>query len=224
MHAIGRYSSWIQWTSISMFIKKIYRIQLTINLDNFPIFYIDKSLTATYCPKYFKRRMYSLENQENFEGLLRERNWSGMLSSEDHQSAYSLFSQGFIDVYNECFPIGTVKAGYKTRKPCLSEGLKKSIERKNKLYHRKQKTKTPEHQIIYKKYHNKSNKLMSIVEREYYEYRLQENEQNLKASWRLLKDILNKTKIISHAHGFISMIRCVMKKANKRIMLDRLWR
>ena len=56
---------------------------------------------------------------------------------------------------------------------------------------------------------------MSIVEREYYKYRLQVNEQNLKASWRLLKDILNKTKIICHAHGFISMIRCVMKKTKK---------
>ena len=35
---------------------------------------------------------------------------------------------------------------------------------------------------------------MSIVEREYYEHRLQENKQNLKASWCILKDILNKNK------------------------------
>ena len=35
---------------------------------------------------------------------------------------------------------------------------------------------------------------MSIVEREYYEHRLQETKQNLKASWRILKEILNKNK------------------------------
>ena len=35
---------------------------------------------------------------------------------------------------------------------------------------------------------------MSIVEREYYEHHLQENKQNMKASWHILKDILNKNK------------------------------
>ena len=60
--------------------------------DHFPIFYIDKSLTNTNCLKYLKKnRMYSVENQEKFARLLRERNWSDVLSSEDPQSAYSLF-------------------------------------------------------------------------------------------------------------------------------------
>ena len=157
--------------------------------------------------------MYSVENQEKFARLLRERNWSDALSSEDPQSAYSLFSQGYIDMYNECFPLRTVKSGYKTRKPWLSEGLKKSIERKNKLYHRKQKTKNPEHEIIYKKYRNKLNKLMSIVEREYYENRLQEIKQNLKASWRILKEILNKNiNNLSCSRFYINNTVCNDKK------------
>ena len=116
-------------------------------------------------------------------------------------------------MYNDCFPLRTVKSGYKTRKPWLSKGLKKSIERKNKLYHRKQKTKNPEHEIIYKKYHNKLNKLMSIVEREYHEHRLQENKQNLKASWRILKEILNKNKNnLSCSRFYINNTVCNDKK------------
>ena len=161
--------------------------------------------------------MYSVENQEKFARLLRERNWSDVLSSEDPQSAYSLFSQGYIDMYNDCFPLRTVKSCYKTRKPWLSEGLKKSIERKNKLYHRKQKTKNPEHEIIYKKYRNKLNKLMSIVEREYYEHRLQENKQNLEASWRILKEILNKNKNnLSCSRFYINNTVCNDKKTHCR--------
>ena len=157
--------------------------------------------------------MYSVGNQEKFARLLRERNWSEVLSSEDPQSAYSLFSQGYIDMYNDCFPLRTVKSGYKTRKPWLSEGLKMSIERKNKLYHRKQKTKNPEHEIIYKKYRNKLNKLMSIVERAYYEHRLQENKLNLKASWRILKEILNKNKnYLSCSRFYINNTVCIDKK------------
>ena len=87
--------------------------------------------------------MYSVENQENFARLLGERNWSDVLSSEDPQSAYSLVSQGCIDTYNDCFPLRTVKSSYKTRKPWLSEGLKSQSREKNKLHHRKQKTKKP---------------------------------------------------------------------------------
>ena len=180
-----------------------------------------KSLTNTNCRKYLKKRMYSVEKQEKFARLLCERNWSGVLSSEDPQSAYSSFSQGYIDMYNDCFPLRTVKSGYKTRKPWLSEGLKKSIERKNKLYHRKQKTKNPEHEILYKKYRNKLNKLMSIVEREYIEHRLQENKQNLKASWRILKEILNtmESKRDSMGHLGTHLISVSLNRAK----MDSFW-
>ena len=53
--------------------------------------------------------MYSVKYQDKFARLLRERNWSDVLSSEDPQSAYSLFSRGYIDMYNDCFPLRTVK-------------------------------------------------------------------------------------------------------------------
>ena len=76
-----------------------------------------------------------------------EKNWSDVLSSQDLQSAYSLLSQCYFDMYNDCLPLRTVKSGYKTRQPWLWEGLKKSIERKNKLNHRKQKTQNPVHEI-----------------------------------------------------------------------------
>ena len=59
--------------------------------------------------------MYSVETQETFARLLGERNWSDVLSSEDTQYAYSLFSQGYIDMYNDCFPLRTVTLGYQTR-------------------------------------------------------------------------------------------------------------
>ena len=157
--------------------------------------------------------MYSVENQEKFARLLRERNWYDVLSSEDHQSAYSLFSQGYIDMYNNCFPLRTVKSGYKNRKPWLSVGLKKSIERKTSYTIVNKRPKTQSMKFIYKKYRNKLNKLMSIVEREYYEHRLQENKQNLKATWRILKEILNKNKNnLSCSRFYINNTVCNDKK------------
>ena len=92
--------------------------------------------------------MYLVENQEKFARLLCEREWSDVLSTEDPQSTYSLFSQGYIDMYNGCFPLRTVKSSYKTRKPWLSEGLKIQSREKSKLYHCKPQTKNPEYEII----------------------------------------------------------------------------
>ena len=73
----------------------------------------------------------------------------------------------------------------------MSEGLKRSIKSKNKLFNRKQKTKRLEHEKIYKKYRNKLNK------------RLEENKCNLKGSWRVLKDIIHKKKDVSSCSHFL---------------------
>ena len=105
-----------------------------------------------------------------------------------------MFTDKFTEVYEKCFPLKSYKFGYKTRKPWLTEGLKNSTDRKNKLYFRKQKTHNPEHERIYKKYRNKLNKLIHLAEQHYYEARLEENKNNLKRSWLILKEILNNRR------------------------------
>ena len=53
--------------------------------------------------------------------------------------------------------------------------------------------------------------------REYYEHRLQENKQNLKASWRILKEILNKNKNnLSCSRFYINNTVCNDKKTHCR--------
>ena len=162
--------------------------------DHFPIFYIDNNAKAKQKERFFTKRIYSQNNLEQFKNAMDSNDWSNILSSEDPQMAYSMFSNNFTEKYEQCFPLKTYKTGYKTRKPWLTEGLKKSIDKKNKLYFRKQKTKKPEHEILYKKYRNNLNKLMHSAEQQYYEARLEQNKNNLKGSWRILKEILNKKK------------------------------
>ena len=54
---------------------------------------------------------------------------------------------------------------------------------------------------------------MSIVERECHEHRLQENKHNLKASWCILKEILNKNKSnLSCSRFYINNMVCNDKK------------
>ena len=135
--------------------------------------------------------------------LLQNNDWSNVLSSDNPQDAFQLFSDCYRDVYDKCFPLRTIKCGYKTRKPWLSEGLKRSIKTKNKLFHWKQKTKRLEHETIYKKYRNKLNKLLLMAERKHYEQCLEENKCNLKGSWRVLNDIIHKKKDVSSCSRFL---------------------
>ena len=75
-----------------------------------------------------------MENMERFSSKMREINWTCMLQNSDVQNAYTMFYNEFCDVYNTCFPMKIFKQGYRTRKLWLSEGMKKSIKTKNKLY------------------------------------------------------------------------------------------
>ena len=95
--------------------------------DHFPIFYIDKATDNKNPPKYLKKRIYSQESLGLFSDLLQNNEWSDVLSSNNPQDAFQMFSDCYRDAYDKCFPFRTIKCGYKTRKPWLSEGLKRSI-------------------------------------------------------------------------------------------------
>ena len=170
--------------------------------DHFPIFHIDNSCaTKTSCP-YLKRRVFSEQNIEQFSSNLRNRNWSDLLSCNDPDLAYTVFSNSITELFDTCFQLRTVKRGYKSRKPWLTEGLKKSIHRKNKLDHRKQKSKKPEDELLYKQYHNKLNRLFHISEQHHYDSLLKANTNNLRNSWRIMKDIISKNKTSSSCSRF----------------------
>ena len=162
--------------------------------DHFPIFYIDYSCSIENVDSVVHRRVYSDENIAAFKTKLSEKNWNDVLSCDDVETAYSLFMKDFIDLYNESFPLKAFKKGYKTRKAWLSDGMKRSIKRKNKLFKRFKRSGKLEHEQEYKVYRNWLNKVLSNAQRAYYAKILDENKGNLRKSWQILKDIINRKK------------------------------
>ena len=102
---------------------------------------------------------------------------------EDPQDAYTTFLRDFTAHYDTCFPIKVVKHGYRNRKPWLTDGLKKSIKNKNKLFRRCKKTKYTQHELEYKRYRNKLHGLLLKAEKDHYDKLLEDNKNNLKKSW-----------------------------------------
>ena len=170
--------------------------------DHYPVFHIDYSCVIADKPRVIKKRIFSEINIQNFSATLENHDWSDVLSSDDPQAAYTHFHNIYTGIYNDCFPLRVFKDGYKNRKDWLTVGLKKSIKIKNKMYKRQKRSQNPEHETQYKSYKNKLNRLLNKAERDHYQNLLQNNQNNMKKSWRILKEVINKKKNVSSCSRF----------------------
>ena len=92
---------------------------------------------------------------------------------------------------------------YHNRKPWLTPALKNSIRYKNKLYVRSRRTPSTDNINNYRLYRNKLNKLLRQAEREHFDFLLHQNRNNLRKSWSIIKDIINKNSNSSLPHEFL---------------------
>ena len=160
--------------------------------DHFPVYHIDYSVSVCSKRKTLKKRIFSVTNMERFTSAMSEKNWNTVLNDNDPQNAYTTFHSEFSEMYDACFPIKMFKEGYRTRKPWLSEEMKRSIKVKNKLYMHYKKSGNREDEMVYKKYRNTLNKILVEAERKHYESLLNEDKSNLQKSWCIVKEVINK--------------------------------
>ena len=171
--------------------------------DHYPIFYIDYSCTIKLQDKVIKKRILSQTNVTKFSSALLNHDWNHILQNNEPQSAYYSLMNDYVKMYNSSFPIKSFKLGYKTRKTWLSEGMKKSIKNKNRLYRRQKTSGNPEHELAYKSYRNKLNSLLLTAEKNHYENLMDQHKNNLKKTWSILKEVINKRKSSSSCSRFL---------------------
>ena len=94
---------------------------------------------------------------------------------------------------NQCFPLKLVRAkGYTTSKLWLSKALLKSIWRKHVLCKRFFNNLILQREYRYKCYESKLSHSLRTAKRQYYAKKIEEAKNNVKCSWRLLNEVLNK--------------------------------
>jgi predicted CopG family antitoxin len=76
----------------------------------------------------------------------------------------------------------------------LSKGILKSIKRKNKLYWRYLRNPTRENDSYYKRYKNKLNHSIKIAKSSHYASKLQNMKSDMKSTWKVLNEVINKKK------------------------------
>ena len=112
---------------------------------------------------------------------------------EDCETYYKHFIDKFKNVY--AFPIIRVKKRYRNRLPWLTSCVKESIKHKNKLFKISRRHPTAHCKTVYKDYRNKITALLRIAEKQFYQGQIIENKNNLRKTWGIIKQVINKTKI-----------------------------
>ena len=102
----------------------------------------------------------------------------------------------FSRIYEVCFPLKVIKGKQMNKfySPWLSRGLLKSINKKNRLYKKLVQSPTTSCELKYKAYKNKLNHLIRIAKHTYYDSKLEEAKNDLRTTWKLLNEVINKRK------------------------------
>ena len=143
---------------------------------------------------FILKRLYSVRNKHAFLDDLNIVDWNAIHRTQDYQEAFTLFHQVLLSLFNNNFPKRKIKIRYYNKKPWLSEGLKLSIKHNNKLYHKSLKYKTAYNEIMYKTFRNKLKHVLVKAEKDHYAKLLEANKSNMKKTWGILKNIINRNK------------------------------
>ena len=160
------------------------------------------------------RRRATQENLASLGASLEHVDWSCVYDSNNINSSY----ENFLNIFNKHLDIHIPKqknkrANYKTspRLPWISKSLLRSINRKNNLYYKYKMKRTEQAKMKYTLYKNTLTKVLRIEKRKYYSTQLTLYKNDIKNTWKVLKQAMNISKNKSN----ISKVR-----SNNRIIED----
>ena len=81
--------------------------------------------------------------------------------------------------------------------------VKKAIKIKNNMFRKVKRYNDPDFKVIYNRFRNNLKGRLSRAEKEHYDKALKDNANNLKNSWRILKQIINKKQTNNPCRRFI---------------------
>ena len=164
--------------------------------DHLPIFCFSyEQSSETIDDKFVVFRNKSKSNFINFNNQLNDTIWEDLSGFNDPEAAYDSFLKKFKDIYNSSFPLKKVKTiKLNLKKPWVSKGLLKSINRKNNLYKKYLNNPCIENECTYRRYKNKLTFLLRNSKRLYYEKKIEYAKTNMKDTWKILNEVVNGKK------------------------------
>ena len=163
--------------------------------DHFPIFTLLTNYKMNKTREVHKNRNLSQRNIIRFSNRMMQINWNFILENNDCSDAFTKFLNCFKSAYDDSFPIKRSKNNYLNKLPWLTLGLKESVRIKNKLFIIYKRESSPDNLNAYKQYKCMLNRLLRNAKRDYFQNLFEKNKYNMKKSWQIMKQLLQKTNI-----------------------------
>ena len=163
----------------SHFVSGILKADIT---DHHILFHIikDKDGKKDNNNEYKTVRIINESRTSRFIENIQNTDWSVLNSPRDCQTYFTKCYALFKTIYDGSFPLSRVKMRYRNRLPWLTEGLKRSIKYKNKLYQISIKHPTSYNISKYKDYKNKLSSILKKEEKLYYQPEIVSNKNNIR--------------------------------------------
>ena len=84
--------------------------------------------------------------------------------------------------------------------PWVTKGIAKSSKKKQRLYEKYLKKRTPENEKIYKSYISLFESIKKKSNKLYYSEKLLKLQGNAKQTWKVMKEIIGKAKLLHPSH------------------------
>ena len=168
--------------------------------DHFPVFGVFKkknsqtSKTSKLNIKENMKRLITDRSITDFKAKLVTIDWTPMYVNQNANDSYEYFVNRFSELYNQCFPLVACRKRNKTKQPWISNGILKSIRKKNKLYKTYLKIKTEKCKKKYLLYKNKLTHILRVAKKQYFIKLFSDLKGNMKKTWEQINSILGKTK------------------------------
>ena len=160
--------------------KYMTEILITDISDHYPIFHIIQCQKKTQAETYQLIRLINESNLQKYINNIQNHDWTIVNQYRLCQTAFSYFSETLKRIFCDAFPVIRVKQRYRNRLPWLTDGLKKAIKTRNKLFKIYMKYDTGFNKITYTQYKNQLTSILKRHEKEYYKSLLETNKNNLK--------------------------------------------
>ena len=130
-----------------------------------------------------RKRIINADSIQEFRDNLSEVNCWNLYSISNPNEAYEYFLKVFSGIYDLAFPLKTFSVKRKTlQNPWMTKGPLKLSKRKQKLYGKFVKKRSPRNENIYKAYKSLFESLKKKSKRNYYTRRLENYQNDIKNS------------------------------------------
>jgi len=174
-------------------ISGILMLDTSDHLPNFSIAETKINLKSNNHQKNF--RDFSNTNIRKLKTCMTNFNWKDSIKMHDNvNDAYNNFIEIFNSMLDKFVPLKkkSNKTKTKSKLPWIAKDLIKMINKKNRFYKQYMNKRTQQSKTKYKTLKNKVNKLLRTAKKNYYSDQLKKEKNNIKNTWKILNNVLNK--------------------------------